>query len=295
MNKWGIFAVVIIILYIVAGLGSKLFNVQDYEDKILVIPINGVITLEKSSGIYGLGGQSTETVLEDIKTAGKDKTVKGIILEINSPGGAVVASQEIADAVKSINKTKYAVIREVGASGGYWVASSTDKIIASPMSITGSIGVIGSYLEFSGLFEKYGIGYERIVSGEKKDIGTPYRDLTPEEKTLMENKLKIVHEYFIKQVAINRHMEIDDVRKIATGEFYLGSEAKELGLIDEFGNRETAIELMKKELNNTNIKVITREHQTSIFDLFSGVSYNMGRGIGSVLLEQEQKGLRIEV
>ena len=94
MNKWGIFAVVIIILYIVAGLGSKLFNVQDYEDKILVIPINGVITLEKSSGIYGLGGQSTETVLEDIKTAGKDKTVKGIILEINSPGGAVVASQE---------------------------------------------------------------------------------------------------------------------------------------------------------------------------------------------------------
>ena len=295
MNKWGIFAVVIIILYIVAGLGSKLFNVQDYEDKILVIPINGVITLEKSSGIYGLGGQSTETVLEDIKTAGKDKTVKGIILEINSPGGAVVASQEIADAVKSINKTKYAVLREVGASGGYWVASSTDKIIASPMSITGSIGVIGSYLEFSGLFEKYGIGYERIVSGEKKDIGTPYRDLTPEEKTLMENKLKIVHEYFIKQVAINRHMEIDDVRKIATGEFYLGSEAKELGLIDEFGNRETAIELMKKELNNTNIKVITREHQTSIFDLFSGVSYNMGRGIGSVLLEQEQKGLRIEV
>ena len=295
MNKWGIFAVVIIILYIVAGLGSKLFNVQDYEDKILVIPINGVITLEKSSGIYGLGGQSTETVLEDIKTAGKDKTVKGIILEINSPGGAVVASQEIADAVKSINKTKYAVIREVGASGGYWVASSTDKIIASPMSITGSIGVIGSYLEFSGLFEKYGIGYERIVSGEKKDIGTPYRDLTPEEKTLMENKLKIVHEYFIKQVAINRHMEIDDVRKIATGEFYLGSEAKELGLIDEFGNRETAIELMKKELNNTEIKVITREHQTSIFDIFSGVSYNMGRGIGSVLLEQEQKGLRIEV
>ena len=295
MNKWGIFAVVIIILYIVAGLGSKLFNVQDYEDKILVIPINGVITLEKSSGIYGLGGQTTETVLEDIKTAGKDKTVKGIILEINSPGGAVVASQEIADAVKSINKTKYAVIREVGASGGYWVASSTDKIIASPMSITGSIGVIGSYLEFSGLFEKYGIGYERIVSGEKKDIGTPYRDLTPEEKTLMENKLKIVHEYFIKQVAINRHMEIDDVRKIATGEFYLGSEAKELGLIDEFGNRETAIELMKKELNNTEIKVITREHQTSIFDLFSGVSYNMGRGIGSVLLEQEQKGLRIEV
>ena len=175
------------------------------------------------------------------------------------------------------------------------MASSTDKIIASPMSITGSIGVIGSYLEFSGLFEKYGIGYERIVSGEKKDIGTPYRDLTPEEKTLMENKLKIVHEYFIKQVAINRHMEIDDVRKIATGEFYLGSEAKELGLIDEFGNRETAIELMKKELNNTEIKVITREHQTSIFDLFSGVSYNMGRGIGSVLLEQEQKGLRIEV
>ena len=90
-------------------------------------------------------------------------------------------------------------------------------------------------------------------------------------------------------------MEIDDVRKIATGEFYLGSEAKELGLIDEFGNRETAIELMKKELNNTEIEVITREHQTSIFDLFSGVSYNMGRGIGSVLLEQEQKGLRIEV
>ena len=201
--------------------------------------------MEKSStGIFG--GQTSEGVLQDIKDAGKDSTVKGIILEINSPGGAVVASQEIADAVKSLNKTKYAVIREVGASGGYWIASATDKIIASPMSITGSIGVIGSYLEFSGLFEKYGIGYERLVSGDKKDIGTPYRDLTSEEKTLMENKLRIVHEYFIKQVAMNRHMEIEDVRKVATGEFYLGSEAKELGLIDEFGNKETAIELMKK-------------------------------------------------
>ncbi len=293
MNKWATFAILIIVLYVIAGIGSKLFNITDYEEKILVIPIDGVISMEKSStGIFG--GQTSEGVLQDIKDAGKDSTVKGIILEINSPGGAVVASQEIADAVKSLNKTKYAVIREVGASGGYWIASATDKIIASPMSITGSIGVIGSYLEFSGLFEKYGIGYERLVSGDKKDIGTPYRDLTSEEKTLMENKLRIVHEYFIKQVAMNRHMEIEDVRKVATGEFYLGSEAKELGLIDEFGNKETAIELMKKELNNTGIKVVTKEHQTSIFNLFSGVSYNMGRGIGSILLEQEQRGLKIE-
>ena len=107
-------------------------------------------------------------------------------MEINSPGGSAVASDEIATAVKNAKKPVISLIREVGASGGYWVASASDYIIANRMSITGSIGVISSYLEFSGLMEKYGVGYERLVAGENKDLLTPYKKLEADQKALVQ-------------------------------------------------------------------------------------------------------------
>ena len=289
-NKLITVIIVLVIIYAVASISSQFFKQGTFEDKIEIIPINGVISIEgDDSGFYSIGSSSSDQILQDIKEASEDKSVKGVIFEINSPGGAVVASQEIADAIKKINKTKYAVIREVGASGAYWIASANDKIIASPMSITGSIGVISSYLEFSKLFDKYGIDYERLVAGEKKDIGTPFRDLTKEEKELLQKKLTTVHEFFIKEVAENRNMDLESVRKAATGEFYLGQEAKELGLIDELGNEETAIELMKKELKVEDISIIKKEHKKGLFELLSGVSYNMGRGFGSIFKEENLK------
>lgn len=292
MNKWWLVVFVLFGLYLIGAVvavvafGSHFGS--SFGNKIVVVPLEGVITTASSGSFFNEGGVSSTKLVEEIKNLDKDESVKGVIFEIDSPGGTVVASQEIADAIKKMNKTNYAVIREVGASGAYWVASSTDKIIASPMSITGSIGVIGSYLEFSQLFEKYGVSYERLVSGKYKDTGVPYRNLTDDERALLQRKLDVVHEFFIEEVAKNRNMSVDAVRNVSTGEFFLGEEAKQIGLVDELGNRDTAVELMKKQLNLTDVNVVEERKEPSLFDILSGkVAYQFGRGFGSVIAEYD--------
>ena len=206
-----------------------------------------------------------------------------------------MGSQEIAEAIKNLNKTKYAVIRDVGASGGYWAASAANKIYASPVSITGSIGVISSYLEFNKLFEKYGINYERLVSGERKDIGSPYRELTKEEKQLLQKKIDMVYDYFVRSVAENRGLKYDYVSTLATGEFYTGEEAKKLGLIDEFGNKQKAIEDMKKNLKLKEVQLKEAKEETSLLELLSSLgAYNFGKGFASTLIENNL-GNKLEI
>ncbi len=291
MNKWWIVVFVLIGLYIIGAIFAVFsfgFNGgPSFGNQIVVVPIEGMLTTSSPQSFFGSGGvASSSDIVKDIEELEKDDSVKGIIFEIDSPGGTVVASQEIADAIKAMNKTNYAVIREVGASGAYWAASATDKIVASPMSITGSIGVYGSYLEFSGLFDKYGVGYERLVGGKYKDVGVPYRELTNDERELLQGKLDLVHEFFIQEVASNRNMNVDSVRNVSTGEFFLGQEAKELGLVDELGNRNTAVELMKQELNLTDVEIVERRFEPSFFDILSGnVAYQFGRGFGSVVTD----------
>ncbi|MBI3883795.1 MAG: signal peptide peptidase SppA [Sphingobacteriales bacterium] len=170
-----------------------------------------------------------------------------MLFEINSPGGSAVASEEIANAVKKANKTTVAWIREIGTSGAYWVASSSGHIVANRVSITGSIGVIASYLEFPGLLEHYNITYQRLVSGKYKDIGSPFKEMTPEEKAIFQQNLDTIRDYFVSEVAKNREMSKKDVDKIANGVFYLGAQAKELGLIDELGGKDEAINYIEKK------------------------------------------------
>ncbi len=287
MNKWLVAVFVVIGLFLIASLvSSVLFNDNKFTgNTIIVVPLDGVITTQGSGGslFEGSGVSSTE-LIKKIKELNEDSSIKGVIFEIDSPGGTVVASQEISDAVKELKKPKYAVIREVGASGAYWVASATDKIIASPMSITGSIGVLGSYLEFSKLFEKYGVTYERFTGGEFKDLGSPYKIVSEEERKLLQGKIDLVHDYFIKEVAKNRKMDEVKVRKLATGEFYLGQEAKDLGLIDELGNRETAINEMKKQLNLTDVNIEEMKEQPNLFQALGQLfAYSFGRGFAAEL------------
>lgn len=289
MNKWWILVFVLVGIYVL-GTVVAFFTLQKEDKsssyKMIIFPLEGAISSGGSKdGFFDTSGISATETVKDLKELGKDSSVKGIIFVINSPGGTVVASQEIGDAIKKLNMTTYSVIRDVGASGGYWIASTTDKIFAQPMSITGSIGVLGSYLEFSKFFETYGIGYERLNGGEYKDLGTPYKSLTSEEKKLLQLKIDKIHTYFIEEVSRNRNMDVALVRKIATGEFYLGTEAKDLGLIDAFGDEELAIETMKKQLNLTDIEVVTHEKKAGLFDFFfTNLAYHMGKGIGVSLL-----------
>lgn len=281
---------VVLIVFIIIPLLFSLFSNSSPLGNVASISIQGVIT-GKSGNSFGQETVSSSDIVQFIEDAGENPSVKVILLEINSPGGSAVASDEIASAVKRSQKPVVALIREVGASGGYWVASAADYIITHRMSITGSIGVISSYLEFSKLMDKYGVGYERLVAGDFKDAGTPFRRLNPAERDLLQQKLNAIQDFFIQEVAANRELPESSVRKIATGEFYLGVEALDLGLVDELGDKNTAEDYIKKTYGLDDIDYAVYEPSKGLFDLLTGVfsdfSFQMGRGVGSSFQEQE--------
>ena len=292
MKKWQYVLIVLIGIWAFGFLVSSIVNSNDnkvLQDQVLVVPIKGVISSSSSSSLFESSGLNLDSTLKSLKKAKEDNTIKAVVLEINSPGGTVIASRELANAVKNLDKPTVAVIREVGASGAYWVASSADIIIADELSITGSIGVISSYLQFSKIMEEYGITYERLTAGAYKDLGSPYKELTQNERNILQSKLDIIQRVFINEVKENR--QITDLNRVSTGEFFLGVEAKELGLIDKFGDRDTAIEEAKTLANLKDPRIIEFKEKTSLFNIFSLISkesfYYLGRGIGSEIKKKE--------
>jgi len=292
MKKWQYVLIVLIGIWAFGFLVSSIVNSNDnkvLQDQVLVVPIKGVISSSSSSSLFESSGLNLDSTLKSLKKAKEDNTIKAVVLEINSPGGTVIASRELANAVKNLDKPTVAVIREVGASGAYWVASSADVIIADELSITGSIGVISSYLQFSKIMEEYGITYERLTAGSYKDLGSPYKELTQNERNILQSKLNIIQGVFINEVKENR--QITDLNRVSTGEFFLGVEAKELGLIDKFGDRDTAIEEAKTLANLKDPRIIEFKEKTSLFNIFSLISkesfYYLGRGIGSEIKLKE--------
>ena len=233
-----------------------------------------------------------------LKNADKDNSIKAIILDINSPGGTVVASKEIADAVGKTKKPVVALIREVGASGAYWVASASDKIVADPLSMTGSIGVSGSYLEFSDLMDEYGITYQEFKGGTFKEVGSPYKSLSENEKAMMQSKIDKIYLYFVGSVMINRNIINKELAKrISTGEVFLGLEAKNYNLIDEFGNRDIAVEIAKGLANISSAELVKFETEVSFIDLIGRLSpswfFQLGRGIGSEIKIDNSNGFNV--
>ncbi|MEA2036342.1 MAG: signal peptide peptidase SppA [Nanoarchaeota archaeon] len=290
-NKWWESIKVIIMLaivsFIVASFISYISGTELQEGNVALIPIKGVITSEKVKA-FGQSIASSQTIVEFIEEADKNSKVKAIILEINSPGGSPVATEEIANAIERVNKTTVAWIREVGASGGYWIAASTDTIVASRMSITGSIGVIASYLDFSGFLEDHNVSYERMVAGQYKDIGSPFKPMSMQERKMFQDQLDSLHSYFIKSIAKNRDLPEEEVREIATGMFYLGEEAKNLGLVDILGGKEDAKGVIEEELNIT-VELIEYKEEKTLLDvlseIFSEQSFYVGRGIGESVFD----------
>lgn len=212
------------------GIGSEM---NMLGGNVAVIPINGVISSEKNPWSSTVEPMQ---VREWIRDAENDPSIKAIVFEINSPGGSAVASDEIGTAIKQTTKPTVAWIREVGASGGYWIASNADHIVANRMSITGSVGVTASYIDFAGTLERYNASYEQLTGGEYKELGTPFKELTPDERKILQSKIDRIHEYFLEEVQTNRNLTNTTMKEIRTGEFFLGIEAYELGLVDELGS-----------------------------------------------------------
>lgn len=204
------------------------------EDRIALIRVEGVI----------LDAQSTVT---ELKRFGENPSIKAIVLRIDSPGGGVVPSQEIYDAVQRVrNKNSKAVIASMGtvaASGGYYIAAATDRIMANPGTLTGSIGVIMETANVEGLLKKIGVEGIVVKSGKFKDVGSPLRKMSEEEHALLQSVMDDVHKQFIDAVAEGRAMEVSAVQALADGRIFTGRQAKDAKLVDELGNLEDAIQL----------------------------------------------------
>ncbi|MEO0271024.1 MAG: signal peptide peptidase SppA [candidate division WOR-3 bacterium] len=216
------------------------------------------IKTQKSTPIKGgVGIFEVKDVLVDSKTYRKNldylkkrKDVKALLIYINSPGGGVVASQEIYYSIRKFKEEKnvpvVAYISAVGASGGYYVAISADKIMAAPGAITGSIGVIAEFPSFYELLEKIGIKFRIFKKGKFKDVGSPFRDISEEEKKYLEDLLDDVYRQFFKEVSIRRNLDTLNLKEWAEGKIFTGRQAKKLGLIDTLGTYEDALLLAGK-------------------------------------------------
>ncbi len=292
--RWGYAIFVLFLLmflgFILVGIISLFtdVDVESLNGNVALISIDGIIAGSSDDYLFE-SVSASEDIVELIEKADKNQKIKAIILEINSPGGSPVASEEIAKAVLKTNKTTVALIREIGTSGAYWVASASEHVVASKSSITGSIGVIASYLEFPELLERYNVTYRRLVAGKYKDIGSPYKEMTSEEQAIFQQMLDELRDYFISEVAKNRQMSKKEVDKIANGLFYLGSQAKELGLVDELGGKDEAIRYIEAR-EGIKAEVVEYEKEKGLLEVLSEVlnekSFFVGRGIGSSLLQK---------
>jgi protease-4 len=204
------------------------------EDRIALIRVEGVIL-------------DSQTTVGELKRFSENPSVKAIVLRIDSPGGGVVPSQEIHDAVKRVrtknNKAVIASMGSVAASGGYYIAAATDRIVANPGTLTGSIGVIMETANVEGLLQKIGVEGVVIKSGKYKDVGSPLRKMSEEERDLLQAVMDDVHKQFIEAVAEGRAIELTDAQALADGRIFTGRQAKEAKLVDELGDLEDAIQL----------------------------------------------------
>lgn len=215
------------------------------ENTVGIIYLEGVIMGGSSApGLFGIQSGS-DSVLRQLREAQKDD-VKAVVIRINSPGGSAAASQEIRDEVVKLKKSGKKVVVSMGdvaASGGYWVASAADKIVANPATITGSIGVIMQFSNMTELYDKIGIKPITIKSKPFKDIGSPAREMTETERQILQGMVDDIYAQFIKVVSEGRNMDPAEVEKIADGRIFTGRQAKELGLVDELGNFYDAIDI----------------------------------------------------
>lgn len=201
---------------------------------------SGRVALVKIEGVLLL----SEPVIEELRDFTEDSSIKAIVLRIDTPGGGVVPSQEIYNAVKSAKKEGKKVVVSMGsiaASGGYYIAAAADKIVANPGTLTGSIGVKMEFANLEKLLEKVGVKGMVVKSGEYKDIGSPYRDMSPQEKKLLQDVIDDVQSQFVKAVAEGRGLPEEQVRAIADGRIFTGQQALGLKLVDQMGDLEESI------------------------------------------------------
>jgi protease-4 len=225
-------------------------TISDGSCNIAFMPIEG--TILPFNGLVEVPLVVTpEAVEKFVREAEAEPGIDGILVEINSPGGTPVASQRIADSLRSTDLPVVALVGDVAASGGYMVAAAADHIVASPMSDVGSIGVNMSYVEESKKNEEEGLTYVQLTTGEFKDAGTPNRAITERERARFQEDLELVHQEFVNVIAAYRGLEVAKVEELADGSSMPGVRALENNLIDSLGGLDAAISILSTLTNST--------------------------------------------
>ncbi|EKN65102.1 signal peptide peptidase SppA, 36K type [Neobacillus bataviensis LMG 21833] len=241
--------------------------------KIVILDVDGVIQDTGDAGSFlQSSGYNHQDFMKKLTYLQEDDTVKGVIIRVNSPGGGVVESAEIHDKLVDIQKDSkkpvYISMGSMAASGGYYISTAAKKIFASPETLTGSLGVIMEGYNYKGLADKYGVDFVTIKSGKYKDIMSPTREMTEDERQILQKMIDNSYEGFVKVISEGRHMSVDDVKQIADGRVYDGRQAKEIKLIDDFGYLEDVIDQMKKQEKLKGAKVVRYSDDLGFGSLF---------------------------
>jgi protease IV len=237
-----LFVIGVVFFTVIYGLGFLKEGSLNAGEKVGVVPIEGII------------GDANE-IIDQINEFADSKNIRAVVIRIDSPGGGVVPSQEIYQAVKELRKKKKVVasMGSVAASGGYMIAVAADRVVANPGTITGSISAIIHYANIEELLKKVGVRSSVIKSGKFKDIGSPVREMTEAERSLIQGVVDDIYDQFVRTVSENRKIPRSKIIQLADGRIFTGRQAKELGLIDELGSFQDAI-LLAGRLSGIQVK-----------------------------------------
>jgi len=283
----GIGLVLVLMCANFVGLGLLVANSVGSEpavgfgDAVAVVPVEGIILPGEAPppSIFGDSGGSaySQTIIDQLKRANEKSNIKAVILAVDSPGGSAYASEEISRQIKMMDKPVIASMGSLAASGGYYVSAPTDEIWASPSTLTCSIGVISQFPNLTKFAEEWGIDMITIKSGKFKDSGNPFREFTAEDRALWDAITEELYSAFVAVVAEGRGMSEKEVRALADGRVCTGRQALEMGLVDQLGYFDEAVE-RAAELGGIDgePRLIEMNRSTGFFESLGGVFYRPG-------------------
>ena len=239
--------------------------------QIAVVTIDGPIMAGTSVEGMFTAVVGADDVVDQLNQAREDPAVRAVVIRMNTPGGSAAAAQEIGAAVRRLREAGKPVvvsIADLGASGGYWIAATADRIVANPASLTGSIGVIMEVTHYEDLYQKLGIDVETIKSGAYKDIGSATRPPTADEKRILQGLVNDIFAQFVDVVAEGRRLSRQKVLELADGRVFTGRQAKEAGLVDELGTFEDAAELAASLAGLEDYELVEYGPSNPLLDVF---------------------------
>ena len=267
----GVFALLVLFLIAVVTIQSILgqdMSFPSYGARVGLVRVEGAI-------------YDSRQVIEDLESMASDSGIRAIVLRVDSPGGGAAAAQEISEYVRDVRELGVPIVASMGsiaASGGYYIACAADTILANPGTLTGSIGVIMSFSNFEELFGKIGMDFDVVKSGQFKDIGSWSREMTAEERALLQGTIDDIHSQFVEAVAAGRGMAFEDVAALADGRILSGRQALAAGLVDSLGTLEDAIHLaawMGGIEGTPRVEEPVRRQRLTIWDVLSGTASNI--------------------